>query len=70
MSSSANRCNYSGCKVKLSIAAYSCKCSGKFCPSHRPSDVHSCTYDYKNENEKNLLKYMSSPVISKKIDII
>lgn len=56
--------------MKLSISAFACRCDKKFCSAHRPSEMHSCTYDYKAEQSKNLLKHMSTSVVAKKIDII
>ena len=69
MQMQGSRCNYEGCKVKLSLSAFACRCDKKFCSAHRPSEMHSCAYDYKGEQSKNLLNHMST-VVAKKIDII
>lgn len=64
------RCEFSGCQYKLNIVAFPCRCTSYYCPKHRPSDLHSCTFDYKSEGKNLLLKTMSSAVVSAKIDII
>jgi hypothetical protein len=33
-------------------------------------ETHACTFDYKEEHRAHLLKYMSTAVIAKKIDVI
>jgi hypothetical protein len=41
-----------------------------FCGQHRQAEAHNCTFDYRNEAKKELLKFMSSPVISAKVGVI
>lgn len=64
------RCMFEGCKRKLGIIQFSCRCEKVFCEQHRGYDLHDCTFDYKAEGKKELLKYMSSPVISSKVAVI
>ena len=48
------RCEHGYCRVKLSLTAFPCRCGKLFCPSHRHSEDHSCTYDFKEEESKRL----------------
>lgn len=63
-------CAHEGCKKKMTLVDYACKCSKLYCCAHRIPEVHNCTFDYKEEQKKNLLVHMGSPVISKKIEIL
>jgi hypothetical protein len=40
-----NRC--SGCKRKVGLTGFKCRCGDLFCSEHRYSDRHVCSYDYK-----------------------
>lgn len=40
-----NRC--SGCRTKVGLTGFRCRCGDLFCADHRYSDRHDCTYDYK-----------------------
>lgn len=64
------RCNHNGCKKKLTLTDFPCKCGKTHCAEHRPSEVHSCTYDYKGTHNKFLLKTMDEAIVAKKIDTI
>lgn len=64
------RCQYDTCKCKLGLTSFGCKCGLYFCEKHRYSEEHSCTFDYKEEQKKELLKHMSSPVIAQKIEVL
>ena len=66
---SGRRCGFDGCKKKLGLTDMACRCESTFCGVHRHSEDHGCTFDYKKENEKQLLKTMST-VVAKKIDVI
>lgn len=37
---------------------------------HRASETHNCTFDYRTEAKKELLKFMSSPVLASKVAVI
>jgi hypothetical protein len=62
------RCDFLNCKKPLLLSSITCKCMRTFCSSHRSSYDHSCNYDYKNDNTKNLMKYMSSAVVADKVE--
>ena len=49
-----NRCNFEGCKKKLSIIDKTivCKCNKVFCAKHRISVNHNCEIDIKKDNLK------------------
>lgn len=64
------RCCFDGCKKKLSLTDFACKCGKIHCAAHRPSEVHSCTYDYKKSHEANLLKTMSTAIVAPRVDKI
>ncbi|KAL2540888.1 Zinc finger A20 and AN1 domain-containing stress-associated protein 5 [Abeliophyllum distichum] len=42
-----NRCSGSGCRKKIGLMGFRCRCGDLFCSEHRYSDRHDCTYDYK-----------------------
>ncbi len=64
------RCECDGCRTKLTLTSFACKCENYYCDKHRPSEEHKCTYDYKKEHTRILNTYMSSPVISAKVELI
>jgi len=57
---SKNRCALSGCKKKLCITSWACKCDKKFCVNHQPASKHECSFDWRNQHadfiKKNLEK--------------
>jgi hypothetical protein len=59
-----NRCCHGGCKKKLSLTDFPCKCGKKHCAAHRIPEVHSCSYDFKQSQRDILLKTMSTAVCS------
>ena len=61
------RCQHDGCKVKLMLADFACRCSGFYCSSHRFSEAHKCTFDYKSQGLNTLAKEMQA-VVGKKVD--
>ncbi|KAM7497230.1 hypothetical protein LguiA_021644 [Lonicera macranthoides] len=40
-----SRC--SGCRRKVGLMGFRCRCGEMFCSEHRYSDRHDCTFDYK-----------------------
>ncbi|XP_022756764.1 zinc finger A20 and AN1 domain-containing stress-associated protein 5-like [Durio zibethinus] len=40
-----NRC--SGCRKRVGLTGFRCRCGELFCAEHRYSDRHDCSYDYK-----------------------
>ncbi|KAK9735997.1 hypothetical protein RND81_04G243700 [Saponaria officinalis] len=41
-----NRC--SGCRKRVGLTGFRCRCGDLFCAEHRYSDRHDCSYDYKS----------------------
>jgi hypothetical protein len=64
------RCCMEGCKKKLALSDFPCKCGKKHCALHRSPEVHSCNYDFKQSQRDLLLKTMSTAVIAKKVDVL
>jgi len=56
------------CHCKLKMISYSCKCDHIFCQKHLGAHSHNCTYDYKNEKKKHIIK--NNPKLGSKIDKI
>ena len=58
------RCQNYGCKTKLMLADFPCKCSNFYCSQHRFSESHKCTFNYKEQGvkliEKNLVQVNGS----------
>lgn len=66
----SKRCCADGCKKKLMLSDFPCKCGKKHCATHRAPEVHACTFDFKASHRDILLQTMSTPVIAKKIDVL
>jgi len=49
------RCQLKGCKRKLPITAFDCKCEKRFCNLHTYSENHNCTFDYKSFYRQKLV---------------
>ena len=60
------RCSFKGCKKKLDLVPFECKCSLKFCTEHRLPEAHNCTYNFK-KNGREILKKNNPVVINQKI---
>ena len=65
-----NRCCFNGCKKKLALTDFACKCGKIHCSAHRIPEIHNCTFDFKQNYQQNLLHHMSTAVIASKIDTI
>ena len=65
-----NRCPVDGCKRRLTLTDFPCRCGKTCCPSHRFSDDHGCTYDFKKDAKDVLLKTMSTAIVGVKVDKI
>ena len=52
-----HRCNLRGCNKRLTITEtlVICKCGNTYCTKHRHTTHHRCTYDYKQNNNKEEL---------------
>ena len=48
------RCQMEGCRKKLPITAYDCRCEKRFCTLHQCAESHNCTFDYKTFHRKKL----------------
>lgn len=64
------KCCFDGCKKKLTLTDFPCKCGNIHCHVHRPSEVHNCTYDFKKDQRTLLLKSMDVPIVANKVDKI
>jgi len=63
------RCENDGCKIKLVLSDFACKCDKFYCSQHRYSDNHSCSYDYKAAG-KNVLEKQMPAISARKVDNI
>jgi len=54
-----NRCTT--CSKKVGLTGFPCRCGGLYCSLHRYSDMHGCTFDYKQLAQDNIRK--SNPVV-------
>ena len=58
-------CQEAGCRKRLGLAAYVCRCGSWYCPLHVAQ--HGCSYDYHKAAKKDIKK--SNPkVAGKKIN--
>ncbi|XP_057797872.1 zinc finger A20 and AN1 domain-containing stress-associated protein 5-like [Salvia miltiorrhiza] len=55
------RCSGSGCRKRIGLMGFRCKCGDVFCSEHRYSDRHDCSYDYKAAGRDAIAK--ENPVI-------
>ncbi len=63
------RCQMDGCRKKLLLTDYQCRCQKYFCSLHRLPEKHQCTFNYKEErNDDKLIKDMKC--VQEKIDNI
>lgn len=46
------------CRKKLGLLPLKCRCENIFCSGHILAEDHSCTFDYKKEQEARLEKAM------------
>lgn len=51
-------CEFENCRRRLSILdrEFTCRCGRYFCGSHKFFDTHKCTFDYKGDYAKKLVK--------------
>ncbi|KAK4414437.1 Zinc finger A20 and AN1 domain-containing stress-associated protein 5 [Sesamum alatum] len=54
-----NRC--SGCRRKVGLTGFRCRCGELFCADHRYSDRHDCSYDYKAAGREAIAR--ENPVV-------
>lgn len=63
----SNRCLM--CRKKLGLTGFECRCNGLFCSTHRYSDKHNCSFDYRQLGAEEIRK--NNPVVvSEKINKI
>ncbi|XP_068666586.1 zinc finger AN1 domain-containing stress-associated protein 15-like [Aristolochia californica] len=55
----ANRC--SSCQKRVGLTGFRCRCGDLFCGTHRYSDTHDCSFDYKAAGREEISK--ANPVI-------
>ena len=61
------KCNK--CNKKIGLIFFECKCTGKFCFSHRYCESHNCTYDFKSDYIDKLNKD-NPKIVPQKVTII
>ncbi|KAL7229158.1 hypothetical protein ACSBR2_007790 [Camellia fascicularis] len=54
-----NRC--SGCKRKIGLTGFRCRCGDLFCLEHWYSDRHDCSFDYKAAGREAIAR--ENPVV-------
>ncbi|MFS7987615.1 putative transcription regulator A20-like family [Helianthus anomalus] len=54
-----NRC--SGCRKRVGLTGFRCRCGDMFCGEHRYSDRHDCSYDYKSAGREAIAR--ENPVV-------
>lgn len=54
-----NRC--SGCRKRVGLTGFRCRCGEMFCGEHRYSDRHDCSYDYKSAGREVIAR--DNPVV-------
>ncbi|KAI3676666.1 hypothetical protein L1987_86278 [Smallanthus sonchifolius] len=54
-----NRC--SGCRKRVGLTGFRCRCGDMFCAEHRYSDCHDCSYDYKTAGREAIAR--DNPVV-------
>ena len=59
------RCQHTECTKKLALSDMPCKCEKIFCQAHRYAELHTCTFDFKDESRKRLEKQLVKTVAAK-----
>ncbi|KAF8398434.1 hypothetical protein HHK36_017361 [Tetracentron sinense] len=54
-----NRC--SGCRKRVGLTGFRCRCGDLFCSDHRYSDRHVCSFDYKAAGREAIAR--ENPVV-------
>ncbi|XP_009385134.2 zinc finger AN1 domain-containing stress-associated protein 15-like [Musa acuminata AAA Group] len=54
-----SRC--SSCRKRVGLTGFRCRCGDLFCASHRYSDTHDCSFDYKAAGREQIAK--ANPLI-------
>lgn len=62
-----NRC--SSCRKRVGLTGFKCRCGNMYCGSHRYSDKHECSFDYRTAAQDAIAK--ANPVVkAEKLDKI
>ncbi|KAL9248391.1 hypothetical protein vseg_021716 [Gypsophila vaccaria] len=51
----------SGCRKRVGLTGFRCRCGDLFCAQHRYSDRHECPYDYKSAGRAAIAR--ENPVV-------
>lgn len=54
------RCCAEGCRKKLGLIPFNCKCGLSFCSLHRMASDHNCTFDWQEDGKLKLHKELMS----------
>ncbi|KAM3401728.1 hypothetical protein ACQJBY_006029 [Aegilops geniculata] len=54
-----NRCNV--CRKRVGLTGFRCRCEKLFCPRHRHSESHDCSFDYKTAGREEIAR--ANPLI-------
>lgn len=67
----SNRCNLSECNKRLTLteSTMKCKCGNIFCTTHRFSEKHNCTFDYRGEAKQKIEQSLNKVIADKIIKI-
>ena len=49
-------CPFGDCRYRMKMTDFVivCRCGGSFCPTHRPAEQHSCSFNYRNAASQTL----------------
>jgi hypothetical protein len=61
------RCQHDGCKVKLMLVDFACRCNSFYCSQHRFAEAHKCSFDYKASG-KDILEKQNPAVVAQKFE--
>jgi hypothetical protein len=56
------------CNKKVGYTGIECKCKLVFCGTHRYPDQHSCSFDFKTDDRKNLERHLTGGGEFAKVD--
>ena len=45
-------CAFDGCKKKIKLTDFKCRCDKYYCLTHKHPETHHCDYNYKSDVEK------------------
>jgi hypothetical protein len=62
ISTERDGCSFNACKRKLKLTAFPCKCGQRYCDKHRIPEDHSCSFNFKREQQDLLNKYMGERI--------